>query len=67
MEREGAPSGRRGGAKCGMRGCHLSHIQSTCQTKDLEHKGVPPLNIVGCHLKDVSPLQEGRTSQYAHV
>jgi hypothetical protein len=22
---------------------------------------------VGCHLKDAPPLQEGRTSQYAHV
>jgi hypothetical protein len=35
----------------------------------LTQEKVPPLSFVGCHLKRVPPLQEGRTSliQFAHI
>jgi len=32
----GAPLGEWSSAKCGMMGCHLSHIQKRCQLADFE-------------------------------
>jgi hypothetical protein len=33
-----------------------------CQAKSSIEERAPPLESVGCHLKGVPPLQEGRTS-----
>jgi hypothetical protein len=45
VEEEGTPSGREWAAKVWDEGCHLSHIQTHVQLKDLTYKGTPPLKL----------------------